>query len=133
MAPSPILIDTSIFIEHLRKQKKETSILYNVIDAWDIFTSVVVEFELYAGAIDRKKQRDVEELLAWCVVLPMTPDVAQSSATIYRQMKRSNQLIDVRDIFIGATAVVHNLPLMTLNQNHFSRVNGLQLMTPPQF
>jgi len=61
----------------------------------------------------------------------MTSDVAQSAAAIYRQMKQVNQLIEVRDIFIGATALVHSLPLMTLNQNHFSRINGLQLSTPP--
>ena len=132
MATSPILIDTSIFIDHLRKQNKATSILYNTLDVWDIFTSAVVEFELYAGATDSQKRQDVEELLAWSVVLPMTSDVAQSAAAIYRQMKQVNQLIDVRDIFIAATAQVHNLPLMTLNQNHFSRVTGLQLLTPPQ-
>jgi len=56
MATSPILIDTSIFIEHLRKQNKETSILYNILDDWDIFTSAVVEFELYAGASDSQKR-----------------------------------------------------------------------------
>lgn len=133
MATSPILIDTSIFIEHLRKQKRETSILYNVLDIWDLFTSAVVEFELYAGASDSQKQRDIEELLAWCVVLPLTSDVAQSAAAVYRQMKRTNQLIDVRDIFIAATALTHELPVMTLNQNYFNRVSGLQLMTPPRF
>lgn len=61
MATSPVLIDTSIFIEHLRKQKRETSVLYNGIDSWELFTSTVVEFELYAGAIDSQKQRDVED------------------------------------------------------------------------
>lgn len=132
MANSPVLIDTSIFIDHLRKQNRETSILYNGIDTWELFTSAVVEFELHSGAIDRQKQQDVEELLSWCVVLPLTSDVAQSAATIYQQMRQSNQLIDVRDIFIAATALVHDLPVATLNRSHFSRVNGLKLMSLPR-
>lgn len=71
-------------------------------------------------------------LLAWCVVLPLTSDVAQSAAMIYRQMKGANQLIDIRDIFIAATALVHQLPVLTLNQSHFRRVSGLRLLTLPQ-
>jgi predicted nucleic acid-binding protein len=56
MATPPILIDTSIFIEHLRKQNKTKSILYDIVGSYALHTSTVVEFELYAGATGEQKQ-----------------------------------------------------------------------------
>ena len=132
MAATHVLIDTSILIEHLRKQNRRKSILYSIVDTHDLFTSTVVEFELYAGASNSQKRRDVQEILSWCVVLPLTSDAAQAAATIYQQMRGTNQLIEVRDILIAAAALVHDLPLMTLNTNHFNRVSGLQVLSPTQ-
>jgi len=132
MATPSVLIDTSIIIEHLRKQNRAKSILYNVVDGYNLYISTVVEFELYAGATDASKRRDIQEILTWCVVLPFTSDVAQVAATIYQQLKAKNQLIEIRDILIGATAVTRDLPLMTLNVGHFSRIEQLQFLSPPQ-
>ena len=132
MATPGVLIDTSIIIEHLRKQNRAKSILYNIVDSYNLYISTVVEFELYTGATDTPKRHDIQEILAWCVVLPFTSDVAQVAATIYQQLKAKNQLIEIRDILIGATAVTHDLPLMTLNMGDFSRIDRLQFLSPPQ-
>lgn len=51
MATADLLIDTSIFIEHLRKQNRQKSIFYNIVGNYALYTSTVVEFELYTGAI----------------------------------------------------------------------------------
>ena len=40
-----VLIDTSIVIEHLRKQNRRKSILYRVVGAYDLSVSTIVEFE----------------------------------------------------------------------------------------
>jgi len=132
MAAAHLLIDTSIFIDHLRKQNRSKSALYNIVDQYALYTSTIVEFELYVGAIDAQKRHDVQELLSWSTVLPFTSDTAQMAAIIYRELRANNQLSDVRDILIAATAVVHALPLMTLNAGHFNRVQQLQLIAPPQ-
>jgi tRNA(fMet)-specific endonuclease VapC len=41
-----------------------------------------------------------------------------------------NQLLEIRDILIAATALAYDLPLMTLNTRHFDRIEGLQLRAP---
>jgi tRNA(fMet)-specific endonuclease VapC len=132
MATPSLLIDTSIIIEHLRKQNKQKSALYNIVDNYDLYTSTIVEFELYTGATNSQKRRDVQEILAWSTVLPLTSNIAQTAATIYQQLKTKNQLIEIRDILIAATVLVNDLPLMTLNAKHFTRISGLQLLSPPQ-
>ena len=131
MATPRILIDTSIFIEYLRKQNKAKSILYQIVESQEIYTSTVVEFELYAGATDEQKRRDVDGILTWCTVVPFTSDIAQTAAIIYQELKSVNRLIDMRDILIAASALTHGLPVMTLNMGHFDRVTGLQLVSPP--
>ena len=45
MEASHILIDTSIFVDHLRKRNKRKSILYHLIDTYVLHTSTMVEFE----------------------------------------------------------------------------------------
>lgn len=132
MATPSVLIDTSILIEHLRKQNKQKSILYNIANRYNLYLSTVAEFELYIGATDPQKRREVQEVLAWCIVLPLTSDIAQTAATVYQQLRAKNQLIEIRDILIAATALVHNLPLMTLNTGHFNRISGLPFVSPPQ-
>ena len=64
MATPRLLIDTSIVIEHLRKQNKQKSVLYNIVNSYELYTSTVVEFELYTGATDSQKRRDIQEILA---------------------------------------------------------------------
>lgn len=64
MATPSVLIDTSIIIEHLRKQNKPKSILYNIVNRYDLYLSTVAEFELYIGATDLQKRREVQEVLA---------------------------------------------------------------------
>ncbi len=125
-----ILIDTSVVIEHLRKQNRRKSILYRIADDYALYISTVVGFELYAGATDRQKQHDVQEILSWCTLLPFSSDVAATAAALYRELKATNQLIEIRDIFIASTALTYTLPLMTLNLGHFDRIKRLQLLSP---
>lgn len=59
-----------------------------------------------------------------------TSAVAAVAATLYRDLRTANQLLEIRDIFIAATALAYDLPLMTLNTRHFHRVDHLQLQSP---
>lgn len=61
-------------------------------------------------------------------LLPFTDEAAIKAAQIYRQLKKDSLLIEFRDIFIAATCIVNDLPLITLNEKHFKRINGLVLI-----
>jgi len=79
-----------------------------------------------AGATDKQKLQDVERLVRYGVILPFNDDVARKAAEIYLNLKATNSLIEFRDIFIAATAMVHDLKIVTLNRKHFGRVKGLK-------
>lgn len=131
MANPRLLIDTSILIEHLRKKNRTKSILYNIVDHYDLYIATIIEFELFMGATDERKLHDIREVLTWCTSLPLTSAVAEQAGSIHQKLKVANQLIEVRDLLIGATAIVHDLPLMTLNSKHFERVTTVRLVSPP--
>jgi tRNA(fMet)-specific endonuclease VapC len=60
-------------------------------------------------------------------IVPFTREAAERAGEIYLSLRGKNQLIDFRDIFIGAAALIQNLPLITLNVNHFERIDGLKI------
>lgn len=47
MASPNLLIDTSIVIEHLRKQNREQITLYHIVEQYELAISTTVEFELF--------------------------------------------------------------------------------------
>ena len=82
---------------------------------------------MYAGAITDRHKQDLEKLLKWIEIIPFTQEIAKRSAEIYKRLKANNQLIEFRDIFIGATALEMELPLITLNEVHFNRIKGIKI------
>lgn len=131
MAHPNIVIDTSIIIDHLRKRNKRKSILFKIVDDYMLYTPTIVEFELFAGATDTEKRQDIQYVLQFCTVLPLTSEIVQHAAHLYQHLQQNNQLIEIRDLFIAATAIKYAYPLMTLNTKHFTRIDALNLLAPP--
>jgi tRNA(fMet)-specific endonuclease VapC len=123
-----MVIDTSIFIEYLRKQNKSKTILASLPNDASLFVSAVTVYELMMGATDIQKKRDVEILLEGIPVLPFSEEVSIKAAEIYHNLRRRNLMIEFRDIFIGATAITFQLPIKTLNLAHFQRIESLELV-----
>ena len=123
-----ILVDTSMIIEFLRKKNKQNTYLWKLKElSFNCFISTITVFELYAGAITERHKEDLKRLLKWMEIIPFTNEIAQRSAEIYKELKLNNQLIEFRDIFIGATALEMKLPIITLNEGHFKRIKGIEI------
>jgi len=122
-----MVADSGIFIEHLRAKDKLTTSLYEISENTVIYISAVTVYELYMGATTKGKEADVRTITGNFTVLPFTDAVAQKAAEIYHKLRLNNQMIEFRDIFIAATCIVNELPLLTLNKKHFERVAGLKI------
>jgi predicted nucleic acid-binding protein len=125
-----MVIDSTIFIEHLRAPDKSKTTLSQIAGMGNnvLYLSAVTVYELYIGASSPEKQNDIQLLVEGLIVLPFTDEVAIQAAAIYRNLKNHNQLIEFRDIFIAATCLVNNLPVKTLNKKHFSRIQDLVVL-----
>ena len=124
-----MVIDTSIFIDYLRAKDKTKTRLQNLPDDAVIHISSVTLYELHMGATTPQKWVDVKTLTESIPVLAFDQEVAEKSAIIYQELKKTNKLIEFRDIFIAATALVHHLPVVTRNAKHFNRIKALTVIT----
>ncbi len=123
-----VLLDSSIIIDHLRKKDKSKSILYRITNKFELFISSITVFELYAGAIDELKQKDIEIILNYINVIPFDLETAKKSGAIYIYLKKKNKVIEIRDIFIATTSILNNLPLITLNVSHFEKIDEINIL-----
>jgi len=122
-----MVIDTSIFIQHFRASDKTKTRYWNLPNGSALYVSAVTAYELYIGAPTAQKRKDVHRLLDPVTLLSFDSKAAEEAALIYQALRPRNQLIDHRDIMIAATAIAYELPLLTLNVKHFSRIPGLAL------
>jgi tRNA(fMet)-specific endonuclease VapC len=122
-----MVVDTGIFIDYLRAKDKSKTILQNLSDNLHLYISSITLYELYMGAITPQKWVDVKMLTDDIPVLPFSKPISERAAIIYQELRKENKIIEFRDIFIAATALVHDLPVLTNNKKHFTRVKGLNL------
>ncbi len=105
--------------------------MYLLPDDNEVFISVVTYYELLMGVTNEEKMQDVRNLTFGLPVLSFNADIAEEAGRVY-QLRRQNSMIEFRDIFIGATCIVNDLPLLTNNTKHFERIEGVKIQLPPE-
>ncbi|KIA92920.1 twitching motility protein PilT [Pedobacter kyungheensis] len=123
-----VCLDTSILIDFYRKQIKEKSAFYKLTKVYKLFAvSIITEYEIMIGA-------KPDEIVFWkaffdkITILPFDKDANDKAIEITRYLKNKNTLIEIPDIFIGATALSRNIKIATLNKKHFERIMNLELI-----
>lgn len=74
-------------------------------------------------------KKDWERLCRPYPVLPWSKDDAWQYGAIDRALASKGQLIGTNDMWIAATALVHDMGVVTSNVDEFSRVPGLQVVS----
>ena len=125
---SPVLVDTSVFIDFLRKKRKDRSVLWKLKKRHELVTTVITEFELRVGARRSDQIEDIERLLAPLMILPLSSEAVRLAAREYQRLRGMNQTVGLPDILIASIGLQHNLPLATLNREHFARFPDMKLV-----
>ena len=123
-----MVIDTNIFIQHLREKNKSGTILSGLAKQKQFFITSITLFELLTGATNDNKKEDINKLTKGIPILNLDKDSAKIAAEVYLNLKSKNHSIEFRDIFIAAICIKNDLPLKTLNKKHFERVEGLKVI-----
>jgi tRNA(fMet)-specific endonuclease VapC len=123
-----MVIDTSLFIEHLRAKNKTQTTLFQLSSTELRYASAITVYELLTGATDAMKIASVRHELQGLLILPFTTQVSEKAAEISHNLRRRGLMIELPDSLIAATALVSDLPIKTLNIRHFERVEGLVLV-----
>ena len=123
-----VLLDTSILIEYFRKVKKEKSFFHRLTKEYNHFSvSAITQFEIYCGSNEHQHQF-WDDLFKEIEVIPFGDEIIKEASHIYKILKKNNQLIEIPDLLIGATAKAKNMKIATINRKHFERIEGLSLI-----
>ena len=125
------LLDTNTCIVYLRVPQSSVAQKLATLAPTDIALSTVTAFELSRGAY-RSIQvahnlAQVNSFVGRFQCLPFDITVADVAGQIDADLMARGQRIGPYDTLIAATALAHNLVLVTHNTNEFSRVSGLRL------
>lgn len=125
--PGEFLLDTSIVIPLFRGEDTVQALLST---ADEIFLSSIVLGELYFGAekSDRVQthRQQIQDFAESCTQLACDGEVARFYGRIKLQLARIGKPIPENDLWIAATAMRHELALVT-RDGHFSDIEGLAL------
>ena len=96
------------------------------------FASEITRYELRYGCAllppgNPMWQRVEADVLPRCTWLPVDAEVCIQAADLGAHLRSAGKTVDLADLFIAATALVHNLIVVTRNVKHFERIEGLQL------
>jgi len=119
-----ILCDTNILIEFYKNNPAIIQTLQQVGPS-QLAISVVTQAELYYGALNKAELQQIKQHLDQLHRLPLNSQVSALFLELMETYALSHNL-SVPDAFIAATALVHQLPLYTLNQNDFQYIANLQ-------
>ena len=124
------LIDTDILSE-IRKRINPRVLAranaYLVVFRQYTISSITVA-EVVKGWQKLQREDRIQQFLtgiAQAEVLPMNAQIAELTGRIYGDLERTGQPIGLADAIVAATAIHHDLILITGNLSHYQRIQTL--------
>lgn len=126
-----LILETTFLIdlqrEQLRGRTGPAQEFLEAIPQARLVLTYTVAGEMAAG-VSLSARKAWELFLAPFRILPCTPDVCWEFGKAYRHLQAQGLLIGTNDLWIGATALAHALPVVTANVGHFNRIPGLEVV-----
>jgi tRNA(fMet)-specific endonuclease VapC len=129
----PFLFDTDAISEVLKPRPARVYLRWLAeVPRAEQFTSAVVIGELFRGAFrSTARTRHLENIesrvLPALTVLPYDVAVARIYGEIQAKLAQEGRIVADADLQIAATALHHDLEMVTGNLRHFERIPGLRL------
>lgn len=128
------LIDADWLIDYLSGRTPAITFVSSLLPSKPAISSITYA-EIYEGIYFGRNARRAEEgflnFLQSAEVLGISQPVARLWAQLLGTLRQSGRIIPQPDLFIAATALHHDLTLVTRNLRHFERISDLRLLTTP--
>ncbi|HEO69993.1 MAG TPA: type II toxin-antitoxin system VapC family toxin [Candidatus Hydrogenedentes bacterium] len=127
--PATLLLDTDTLSAVMRGNRVAESKARDYLVARGRFCfSIITRYEILRGLKAKQAARQIaffERLCARSDVLTLTDASIVRAAELYAELRARGALIGDADILIAATALVRGAGVVTNNQGHFNRIDGL--------
>ena len=120
-----MLVDTDVLIWHLRGYPQATR---RLDELGALTLSAVSYLEVLQGMRNKAELVAVKKMLQHraATLLPVSKAITQRAIELMESLTLSHGL-QMGDALIAATALEHQLPVLTANVKHFSAVEGLKI------
>jgi len=123
------LIDTNTCIYYI-KGKYNLKEKFEKADPDNCFISEITLAELMFGVENSEKkeknQKALDDFLTGVKIIPIFHSLS-NYAKEKSHLRKAGTPIDDFDLLIGATAITHNLIMVTNDIGHFNKIKGIQL------
>lgn len=92
--------------------------------------SIITYYEIISGLKAKNAIKQLEifnDFVNQNLIIPMTEDSANTSAELFAILSKSGNKLDDIDLFIAGIAIENKMVLVTNNEKHFSRIDGLDI------
>jgi tRNA(fMet)-specific endonuclease VapC len=122
------LLDTDAVADWLNNQPAATQLL-SALEPDGLAISLITYGEVYDGIYygrdPRSAERAFRRFLRGVTVFPLSRTIMRRFARLRGQLRRQGLTIQDPDLLIAATALTHDLTLVTRNVRHFGRIPDL--------
>ncbi len=126
-----MLFDTTFLIDIERETKRrQPGRAYSFLGRYPdtpLYISVISAGE-FAEGFDSTQEAACWLCLRPYTILGLDREIAWRAAQFSRNLRAGGVKVGDNDLWIGATAMHHNLELVTGNLQHFERIEGLRLV-----
>ena len=95
--------------------------------------SIISLAELYEGIVNSSNrehdERELADFLRPFPLINLNLPICRIFGVERARLRAAGTLIQDMDLLIGATALRHNLTLLTNNRRHFERLSGLRIIS----
>lgn len=126
-----ICLSTELVIAYLENKEEAVVYIRQLEMNNDIGLTPGTIFSLFCIAATALKPEEckqvLHELLKRVTVLEETAQTAQKAAEFWAEATKKNKKIEIEDIFLAATAQVHNYALATLHPEKYNGIEGVKI------
>jgi tRNA(fMet)-specific endonuclease VapC len=124
------ILDTD-WIINLLAGRQDAKVRIEQLDQEEIGISLVTVAEIYESAFNyinpEAHIQTFRSFLSNFQLLNLNLPVIEKFAEVRAHLRRRGQMISDFDILLGATAMHHNLIVLTYNKKHFERIPDLKI------
>jgi tRNA(fMet)-specific endonuclease VapC len=124
------LLDTDWVIHYLNAHQGIVERLHGLIDE-GLGLSIISLAELYEGVYYSRDpegdEQDLNNFLRGIRVLGVDEAICKIFGKERGRLRAAGMLVGDLDLLIGATAIHHDLTLLSNNHRHFDRIEGLRI------
>ena len=124
------LLDTDILIYSLKAHEiVQQNLRHHLHDPINV--SAVTLMELYYGAYKSQKIANnlakVKTIENSLEIIPVNREMVEIFGVLKSDLEKVGKPLDDFDLILASTAMSHNLTIVTNNEKHFGRIDGLKM------